>query len=265
MTDSDPSPGYQPSGGPVRTTRRRGRMTDAKRQALADLSPRWALGSRLSGPELDAAFGRSAPRLLDVGVGTGEATREWAARHPDHDVIAVEVHQPSLARLLQDLELHGPDNVRVLDADVTAVLADHAREIDTGRPSGPAAFSAVRVLFPDPWPKRRHLHRRLVDRSFVSVVADLLPLGGWIHLATDWDDYALQMRLALLREARLVIDLDGEHAGLGPEDLVHPDEIDPDDPPRWASARPPRPVTTYEARGLEAGRHITDLVAHRHR
>ena len=240
----------------VRTTKRRGRMSDAKRDALATLTPRWGLTVPLRDSTLTAAFGRSAPRLLDVGVGTGEATRAWAAQHPDHDVVAVELHRPGLARLLQALDREGPANVRVLDADVTTLVVDLA---DPGREDG-AVVHAVRVLFPDPWPKRRHRNRRLVDRSFVSTVADLLPPGGWLHLATDWDDYALQMRLALLHEPRLAIDLDG---GLTAADLGHPDDVDLDDPPTWASARPDRPVTTYEGRGVEAGRHITDLVAHR--
>ncbi len=257
----------------MRTTKRRGRMSDAKRDALATLAPTWSVTSPLRAAALDAAFGRAAPRLLDIGVGTGEATLHWAAHHPDHDVIAVELHRPGLARLLQRLATDGPANVRVLEADVTTVIADLAELADqtgsaasgTGaRPAVPVVH-AVRVLFPDPWPKRRHRHRRLVDRSFVSAVADLLPAGGWLHLATDWDDYALQMRLALLHEPRLVIDLDAEASGAGrtvPEP-GRPEDVDPDDPPTWASARPERPVTTYEGRGVDAGRRITDLVAHR--
>lgn len=220
-------------------------MSDAKRDALSTLAPTWSVTTPLRAPALDAAFARAAPRLLDVGVGTGEATLHWAASHPDHDVIAVELHRPGLARLLQRLAADGPTNVRVLEADVTTVIADLAdlaelassAALGTGaRPADPVVH-AVRVLFPDPWPKRRHRHRRLVDRSFVSAVADLLPPGGWLHLATDWDDYALQMRGVLRHEPRLVVDLDG--------------------------GRPERPVTTYEGRGLAAGRHITDLVAHR--
>lgn len=234
----EPGPG---AAGAVRTTKRRGRMSEAKRDALSTLAPRWSVTEPLRAPTLDVAFGRAAPRLLDVGVGTGEATRDWAARHPDHDVVAVELHRPGLARLLRALAEEGPPNVRVLEADVTALVADLAALAVPG--SGDAAGSpppvvhAVRVLFPDPWPKRRHRHRRLVDAAFVTAVADLLPVGGWLHLATDWDDYALQMREALRHEPRLVVDLDG--------------------------GRPERPVTTYEGRGLAAGRHITDLVAHR--
>lgn len=270
-----------PIGG-VRTTRRRGRMSTAKQTALTTLGTRWGLyGSESIRPDLQSevattagvltddsltdAFGRNAPRLLDIGCGTGEAARAYAEAHPDHDVVAVELHRPGLARLLQDLEAQGPQNVRVLEADATVVI-DHLADPGERQnersvaPSSPGPFHAVRVLFPDPWPKRRHLARRLVDTRFVAQVATILPTGGWVHLATDWDDYAFQMRVALCREPRLIVDIDG---GLPPGGLGHSETFDPDDPPTWASPRPDRPVTTYEARGLRAGHAITDLVAHR--
>ncbi len=242
----DPSPSL--SGAPyvVRTTRRRGRMSDAKRTALAELLPRWVVDAPLTPTELDDAFGRSAPRLLDVGVGTGEATRAWAAGHPDHDVVAVELHRPGLARLLQELEADGPSNVRVLEADATRVVT-HLVEL---RDHGTApSFQAVRVLFPDPWPKKRHRPRRLVDEVFTGDVADLLVEGGWLHVATDWDDYAVQVHAALRSDTRWELEVDHAVPAGGP--LVE------------SSARPDRPVTTYERRGLEAGRRITDLVARR--
>jgi tRNA (guanine-N7-)-methyltransferase len=216
-------------------------MSDAKRRVLATLGPRWQLdpGTAADPEALDAAFGRSAPRLLDVGVGTGTATRAWALAHPGHDVVAVELHRPGIARLLSDLEAHGPSTVRVVEADITALLADAV----------PGCFTAVRVLFPDPWPKRRHVDRRLVEPGFVHRVVDLLPPGGTVHLATDWDDYAEAMRAALATDDRLVPRV--EDAG-----------TDGDGGGGWRSARPPRPVTVYEQRGIDAGRTIVDLVAH---
>ena len=201
-------------------------MSAAKRAALADLAPRWSVAGDdpLAPDALDAAFGRRAPRLLDIGVGTGEATRAWATEHPGHDVVAVELHRPGLAQLLAALDGQGPDNVRVVEGDVTELVSDRCR------------FAAVRVLFPDPWPKRRHLTRRLVDDGFVSLLADVIEPGGWLHLATDWDDYADQMRAAVGAEKRLEL---------------------------TSTVRPERPETTYERRGLMAGRSITDLVADR--
>lgn len=238
-------------------------MSQAKRTALTDLLPGWSLARPLTGASLDREFGRSAPRLLDVGVGTGEATLEWAAAHPDHDVVAVELHRPGIARMVQELEVGSYPNVRILETDVTRLLDELV---------GPAAeadapqFDVVRVLFPDPWPKKRHRSRRLVDASFVSAATDLLPAGGTLHLATDWDDYAVQMMQALLDEPRLEIDADtttfDPHA-LSAESHGEEAATGADGPHPWASPRPERPVTTYERRGIQAGRRITDLLARR--
>jgi tRNA (guanine-N7-)-methyltransferase len=127
------------------------------------------------------------------------------------------------------------------------------------------------VLFPDPWPKRRHTGRRLVDERFVADVADLLPTGGTLHVATDWDDYAHQIRAALAAEPRFDIEIaGGEGDGAGGARWVPAAElagtlgaVGTEDPPTWRSPRPDRPVTAYERRGLHAGRTVTDLVARR--
>lgn len=212
----------------ARTTQRRGRMSAGKSATLAELSPTWMLddAGAITEAGLQAAFGRRAPRLLDIGAGTGEATRHWATAHPDRDVVAVELHRPGLVRLISDLDRQGPANVRTLEADALALL--DAIE--------PGTFGDVRVLFPDPWPKRRHVGRRMVDPAFVRRVADLLPPGGTLHVATDWPDYADQMRACLRTDARFSPAVEG---------------------------RPDRPVTAYERRGLDAGRTIVDLVVHR--
>lgn len=213
----------------ARTTQRRGRMTAARHATLAHLGPTWMLEPPdAASPEaLSRAFSRTAPRLLDIGAGNGEAARAWAEANPDHDVVAVDLHRPGLARLVRDLEERGPANVRAVEADALALLVA----------APPATFTVIRVLFPDPWPKRRHVGRRLVDPTFVRLAADHLPAGGTLHLATDWDDYAQQMRSCLATDARLV--------------------------PEASTDRPERPVTAYERRGLDAGRSITDLVARR--
>ncbi|QXC59568.1 hypothetical protein KSP35_14370 [Aquihabitans sp. G128] len=254
--------------GGARTTQRRGRMSEAKRESLARLAPRWLVDPvEISRPgHLDAAFGRAAPRLLDIGGGTGEATRAWAAENPDHDVVALELHRPGIVRLLRVLDAEGPANVRVAEADATVVL--DALE--------PGAFASIRALFPDPWPKRRHVGRRLVDPGFVATVVGLLPVGGTLHLATDWADYADQMRTSLATDLRLDVEVVlGAPAGevtrvpvaevgsLVPAPAAVPGEAP--GPPPWRSPRPPRPVTAYEQRGIDAGREIVDLVAHRAR
>jgi tRNA (guanine-N7-)-methyltransferase len=182
--------------------------------------------------------------------------------------MAVELHRPGIARMLHALEADGPPNVRIIETDVTRLL-----DVLTG-PEAPAdrpSIDCIRVLFPDPWPKARHRSRRLVDGTFVSTAADLLAPGGTLHLATYWDGYARQMALALLAEPRFEIDADPDALGqLAAERDARPDvdaSTADDDlhlhegPLPWSWPRPERPVTTYERRGTEAGRRVTDLVA----
>jgi len=238
MTDERELPA---SGAPfaVRTTRRRGRMSKAKRTALTDLLPRWSLPDPLAEPLTEArlreAFGRAAPRLLDVGVGTGEATLEWAEDHPDHDVVAVELHRPGIARLLQTLEADGPHNVRILETDVTRLL-----DVVVGPDAPPdrPRFDAVRVLFPDPWPKTRHHKRRLLRPDRLAFLASRLAPGGTLHVATDWAPYAEEARDAVDAEPLLV----NPHGGFAPRP-AH------------------RPVTRFEERARAEGRPTFDLVA----
>ncbi|MCB0970226.1 MAG: tRNA (guanosine(46)-N7)-methyltransferase TrmB [Acidimicrobiales bacterium] len=161
--------------------------------------------------------------LLDIGVGNGVTTLACARSHPDLLVLAVEVHQPSIARLLRSLEQDPLPNIRVVEADAVQLL--------DAMPGG--SLAVVQVLFPDPWPKRRHHHRRMVDRAFATMAADALTPGGHLVVATDWPDYASHMRSAIATEPRL------EPVGDG--------------------SRPDRPVTAYERRGLDAGRPIADL------
>jgi tRNA (guanine-N7-)-methyltransferase len=231
----DPTRPAAPRG--VRTTRHRGRMSEAKRTALVELAPRWTVDP--DGPwtaeHLAEAFGRTAPLRLDIGVGDGDATRAWAAAAPEADVLAVELHRPGVSRLLVDLEAGGPPNVRVAMADACAVLAGLQA----------ASVHQIRVLFPDPWPKRRHVARRLVDRDFARAAASALAPGGTLHLATDWAEYADHMRTVIATEARR---------------LEPRPARDADPAGAWRSDRPERPITAYERRGLAAGRTVTDLV-----
>jgi tRNA (guanine-N7-)-methyltransferase len=200
----------------VRTTRRRSRTSAWKEDVLANAGPRWiaAPGSPLPSRR---------PLLVDLGVGSGAATRAWAGANPDALVLAVELHRPGLAKLVDALEADGPANVMVLEADALEVLDALAQ----------GSVATIRVLFPDPWPKRRHVERRLVDPAFVRRVAELLEPGGSFEVATDWDDYAHHVREVSTTEPRLL--------------------------PEHPSTRPQRPVTSYEQRGIDAGRPVTDL------
>jgi len=221
--DAHPLVTRPPQG--VRTTRRRGRTSAAKAAVLHDLGPTWTLPAD-GLPDGWSGGGGAAPGplLVDIGIGSGDATRSWAAQAPEARVLAIELHRPGIAKLLTALEAEGPENVRVVEADALAVLDQ----------LGSSSVAGIRVLFPDPWPKRRHVERRMVDRSFVGLVARVLSPGGILHLATDWEDYAEHMRSMVATDPRFELQV--------------------------GAGRPDRPVTAYERRGLDAGRTIVDLV-----
>ena len=216
-----------PSSERVRSFKvRRGRMSERKRDALDRIGPRFRLEVPSSGAlDLDSVFGRRAPVLLDVGFGTGGATLAWAERRPAWDIVAVDVHTTGVAHLLAGLEERSLGNVRVAETDVWDVL-DRLPD---------ASITGVRALFPDPWPKRRHHARRLVQAPFVDRIAAVLADGGWFHLATDWVDYAALVVSALDADPRFEVDA----SGLRPDD---------------------RPITPYEQRGVDAGRVITEVL-----
>ena len=170
------------------------------------------------------AFGRSAPLVLEIGSGMGEATAALAAADPARDVLAVEVHTPGVAALLRQVEDRRLSNVRVAEADGLHVL----------RGLGTRSLDEVRVFFPDPWPKARHVKRRLVDAAFAALVTDRLRPGGRLHVATDWAAYAEQVLRVV--DAAPGLELAGRERGR-------------------------RPVTRFEQRGLDAGRESYDVVA----
>jgi tRNA (guanine-N7-)-methyltransferase len=163
--------------------RREGRMTRAQERALARLWPRYGLDAthRL---DLDACFGRNAPRTLEIGFGNGDALACLAQREPDTDFIGIEVHRPGVGHLLLELERRELDNVKVIRADAVQALAHCLSE---------SSLNRVLVFFPDPWPKKRHHKRRIVQPAFIEQLARILRPGGLLHLATDWEDYARHM------------------------------------------------------------------------
>lgn len=169
-------------------------------------------------------FGREAPLVVEIGSGVGEATAALAATRAAYDVVALEVWLPGVAATLGELAAAGADNVRLLAVDAVWCL-EHL--------VAPGSLHELWTFFPDPWPKKRHHKRRLVDPAFAALVASRLVPGGRWRLATDWEEYAAQMRVVL----------DAEPALAG--GVV----------PRWAD----RPVTKFERKGIAAGRAITDL------
>jgi tRNA (guanine-N7-)-methyltransferase len=208
-------------------------MSGSKLRALDELGPRWMLPAATADFDLTEAFGRSAPCLFDVGFGDGAATAAYAAAHPDHDVLAVDVHPTGIAHLLRAIDTAGLTNIRIVDGD--------AHDVAGHLPS--ASLRAVHVYFPDPWPKRRHHPRRLLQAAFVGRLGTALETGGRLEIATDWSDYAAAIRDTVLADGRFLVMEGGRH-GFSPR----PAE---------------RPATNYERRGLAAGRSIYDLVAER--
>jgi tRNA (guanine-N7-)-methyltransferase len=210
---------------------RRSRIGTTRQAALDTLMARYAVpdGDALLDPS--AVFGAEAPVVLEIGFGTGTSTLAMAEADPSTCVLAADVHTPGVATLLLGLEQRGLDNVRVLVGDGLQLLQQRI---------APASLAGVRVYFPDPWPKARHHKRRLVDAGFAALVADRLAPGGLLHCATDWEPYAQQMIAVLSAEPGLVLQSGGRL-----------------DRPAW------RPVTRYEARGLERGHRVTDLLARR--
>lgn len=209
---------------PIRTFKpRRRRPSRSRTELMERLAPVWTLP--VEGPPLVTAeeFGRDRSVVLDIGFGVGDALVEAATAELDVDVIGVDVHTPGIVSTLASIDSIGLTNVRLVHGDVFDFL---------GR-VGPDTFAGIRVYFPDPWPKARHRHRRLANPDRVGRLVEVLAPGGWVHVATDIDDYAAQVeRMCRAR---------GELSG---------GVID----------RPSaRPFTRYEHKGLAAGRTVADL------
>ncbi|MCX2728614.1 tRNA (guanosine(46)-N7)-methyltransferase TrmB [Saccharopolyspora sp. NFXS83] len=187
--------------------------------------------------QLDTAawFGRTAPVVLEIGPGMGETTAQLAAAAPEVDHLAVEVYKPGLAQLLLRAEHLELANLRLLRGDAVVLLREHFE---------PGSLSGVRIFFPDPWPKKRHHKRRLVQQETVELIASRLAPGGFVHMATDWESYAEQM----LEVCSAVPELRNRYA---------------DEPGGWAPRPEWRPVTKFENRAHDEGRVIHDLIFER--
>ena len=210
--------------------RRAGRTTAAQAKAFADQGPRFLLP--YSAAPLDAAaFGREAPLILEIGFGMGEATAHIARVRPGDNFLCCEVHEPGVGALLKRIGEQSIPNIRICAHDAVEVL-DHMLQ--------PATLAGVHVFFPDPWHKKRHNKRRLIQAEFVTKLAQHLRPGGYIHCATDWQPYAEQM-LEVLSAEPLLRNTAADYA-------PKPDY---------------RPLTKFENRGLKLGHGVWDLVFER--
>ena len=212
---------------------RQGRFTEAQQRAFDTLWPRFGLDYLGTPRDFDAVFGRQAKRVLEIGTGNGEALRFAAANDHARDYIGIEVHAPGVGRLLNGLAEDGTGHVRVYHHDAVEVLANDIVD---------ASLDEIRIYFPDPWHKKRHNKRRLVQPDFAALLVRKLARDGRLHLATDWRDYAEQMWDVLDATPGL-----RNEAGA-----------------RGHVARPPwRPQTHFESRGQKLGHDVFDLLYHR--
>ncbi len=217
---------------------RPGRMGSGQQRALVQLGPRFVLPYTTHRLDADAAFGRQAPRVLEIGFGMGDATAQVAAAMPDTDFIAIEVHPPGVGALLKRIGELPLANVRIVQHDAADVLRDML---------APATLAGVHIWFPDPWHKKRHHKRRLIQPPFVKLLTSRLAPGGYLHCATDWQPYAEQMRAVLSVEPGLINTTPMDCNSVGDGGVR----------PAW------RPQTKFEARGLALGHGVWDLVFRR--
>ncbi len=210
---------------------RAGRLTRAQRRALEELWPRYGVDAKaVSDP--GAVFGRPGRLTLEIGFGMGDALVAMAAAHPERNFVGVDVYPPGIGGALMKIHARSLDNVRLVRADAVDLLLSLEN----------ASLNGVMVFFPDPWPKKRHHKRRLVQAPFVGLVCEKLAAGGKFELATDWEPYAVQM-LTLIEAQGCFIN----RAGKG----------------RFAPAPAERPVTKFQCRGEKLGHAIFDLVFER--
>jgi tRNA (guanine-N7-)-methyltransferase len=210
---------------------RQGRVSQAQRRACETLLPRYGIPYAAHTLDLDIVFERSAPKVLEIGFGMGETTAAIATSHPQNDYLGIEVHTPGVGSLLKRLDELALTNVRVIQHDAVEVLREMI---------APATFDAVHIFFPDPWPKKRHHKRRLLQPEFVALLASRMKPDAYVHVATAWQDYAEQVLEVLAKEPALRNTTDA-----------------------YAPRPDHRPQTKFETRGLKLGHGVWDIIFRR--
>jgi tRNA (guanine-N7-)-methyltransferase len=210
---------------------RQGRFSPAQQRAYETLLPRFGIPFSPVAIDLVHAFGRSGRKILEVGFGMGETTAAIAKTRPGDDFLAVEVHSPGVGALLRLIDEERLGNIRIVQHDAVEVVE---------RMLAPESLDGIHVFFPDPWPKKRHHKRRLLQSAFVRALAERLTPTGYVHIATDWEDYASEMLETLRREPLLA----NMHADFAPRPAY-------------------RPLTKFERRGIKLGHGVWDLVFER--
>jgi tRNA (guanine-N7-)-methyltransferase len=214
---------------------RTGRMTTGQRRAYEEGWRLWGLEHGAGELAFEAVFGRSGPRVVEIGFGMGQSLAEMAQANPQSNFVGIEVHRPGVGRLLHSIAEHNLRNIRIYCHDAVEVLRDCVAD---------DSLDTIQIFFPDPWHKKRHNKRRLIQADFVTLVSNKLKPGGVLHLATDWEDYALQM-LQVLGDADKLVNTRGDG--------------------QFAPRPEHRPLTKFEQRGSRLGHGVWDLVFQRSR
>jgi tRNA (guanine-N7-)-methyltransferase len=229
---------YDPTERRIRSfVTRAGRLSVAQARAIEELSPRFCVPYKKELLDLDTCFASPAPTILEIGFGMGDSTATIAASMPNRNFIGVEVHTPGIGSLLKLIGEQSLENLRIIQHDAVEVLTHMI---------APASLAGVHVFFPDPWHKARHNKRRLIQPPLVSLLASRLMPGGYLHCATDWEEYAIQMLEVLGGESTLRNSVESVDTANSTEGYA----------PRPAY----RPVTKFENRGLRLGHGVWDLV-----
>lgn len=210
--------------------RREGRLTKGQQRALVELFPRYGITLQQGIIDFDALFGRCGARILEIGFGNGASLAEMATEHPENDYLGIEVHRPGVGNLLLQIEKQSLNNIRVSNDDAIEVLEQQIPD---------ESLDDVYLFFPDPWHKKKHHKRRIVQPAFVNLIQRKLKPGGIFHMATDWENYAEHI-MAAMRTAAGFKNIAGEGQ---------------------YTARPAyRPLTKFEQRGHRLGHGVWDLV-----
>ena len=210
--------------------RREGRLTRGQQRGLEILWPQYGIEHDIGMLDLDQIFGRQAPRVLEIGFGNGASLAEQATQHPEIDFLGIEVHRPGVGNLLQVIEVEGITNIRVMQEDAVEILKDQIPL---------ASLDKVQLFFPDPWHKKKHHKRRIVQLEFAALLHEKLKQGGVFHMATDWQHYAEHM-LEVMTEAKGFRNMSASN------DYVERPES--------------RPITKFEKRGHRLGHGVWDLM-----
>jgi tRNA (guanine-N7-)-methyltransferase len=210
---------------------RQGRVSNAQQRAHDTLLPKFGIPYTPQLIDLDAIYGRCAPKILEIGFGMGETTATIAAAHPENDYLGIEVHTPGVGSLLKEIGERELSNVRIIQHDAVEVLHNMI---------APGSLDGTHVFFPDPWPKKRHHKRRLLQPPLVALLASRLKPGAYLHAATDWQEYAEQILDVFSHEPLLKNTADG-----------------------FAPRPDYRPQTKFETRGLRLGHGVWDIIFRR--